>query len=61
MGPVVLEICAESGGNKKNKMVEVFFNLGRVHFATIGRKSVPKDQLSVALVACPVIGLLRIQ
>ncbi len=24
------------------------FNFGRVHFATIGRKSIPKDQLSVA-------------
>ncbi len=48
MGPVVLEICDESGGHK-NKMMEVCFNFGRVHFAIIGGKSVPKDQLSVAL------------
>ena len=31
-------------------MMEVFFNFGRVHFATISGNSVPKDQLSVALV-----------
>ena len=30
-------------------MVEVVFNFGWVHFATVGGKSVPKDQLSVAL------------
>ncbi len=38
-----------SRGTIKNKMVEEFFNLGRVHSATIGRKNISKDQLSVAL------------
>ena len=39
-----------SRGAIKNKMMEVFFNFGRVHLATIGGKSVPKDQWPVALV-----------
>ncbi len=34
-------------------MVEVFFNLGQIHFATNGQQSVPKDQLSVALWESP--------
>ncbi len=34
-------MCGDRG---QKKLVEVFFNLVWVHFATIGRKSIPKDQ-----------------
>ncbi len=37
MGPLVPEICPESGGGAiKNKKKKLVLNFGRVHFATIG-------------------------
>ena len=49
-----------SRGAIKNKMMEMIFNFGRVHFATISGKGVPKDQLSVALTTLP-LRLMRVK
>ncbi len=38
MGPIVPEICTESGGLKKNKMILVFFNLVGPNFLLSAEK-----------------------
>ncbi len=56
MGPLVPEIL-QSREAIENKMTFVIFSFGRVHFATIGGKSVMKDQVALALLYKAIIRL----